>query len=73
MDICKHFVTNLKYYRVKAGMSQTDYAKKIDTTQQCISFWETGEKIPHLQELPRIAGGLGITVTALLGLEHEQL
>lgn len=39
-------VSNLSRYRKEKGFSQTELAKKMNVTQQCVSSWQTGRTIP---------------------------
>jgi len=34
--------SNLSRYREEIGLSQTELARKMNVTQQCISSWQTG-------------------------------
>lgn len=34
--------SNLSRYREERGLSQTELARKMNVTQQCISSWQTG-------------------------------
>lgn len=37
----------LKELRIKAGLSQSDLAKKLNVHQTAVSQWETGKKRPR--------------------------
>jgi transcriptional regulator with XRE-family HTH domain len=55
--------------RVRAGMTQTDLAKKASTTQARISEIERGEGNPTLETLARLANALGSNVDATAFLQ----
>lgn len=42
-------------YRVKARLRQSEAAEKIGVRQSTISEWETGKKLPKIENLLKIA------------------
>lgn len=48
--------------RKRAGMNQSDLAKKMGVTQSQISQWETGYVIPRQENIFEIADALGCEV-----------
>lgn len=71
------FGNNFKKYRKKRGISQKEFAQKLlDSTGKTltltsISNYETGLHMPPPQILPAIAEILGVSISALFGLEKK--
>lgn len=59
------FPDRLRAYRRSQGWTQQELARKWDYSFEAISAWERGKRNPSSQEIPRIAG--------LLGMEPEEL
>lgn len=59
----------LKELRTERCLSQTELAKKIETTQRNLSNWENGINEPDFETLIRIADVFQVTTDYLLGLE----
>lgn len=57
--------TTIRTYRKKAGLSQIDLAKLLNTTQTNISFIETKRQYPDIKEAEKIAEILHVTIGAL--------
>lgn len=62
----------IKSVRERCGLSQEQFAERIDITNQYVSMMETNRKTPSWRMLCRMAGGLGIEVAQLVG-EAESL
>ncbi len=60
------FGHNLKKYRTEKGFSQSDLAKKLFVSRQCVSKWESGKTQPDLQMLTQLSELLDVTVDALI-------
>lgn len=45
----------LKEYRQRAGLSQSELADMLGTTQATVQRWETSRHIPRQREMQRIA------------------
>lgn len=56
----------LKELRQKKGLSQLRLATELNTTQNTISRYETGEREPGIAELIKIAAYFGVSVDYLL-------
>ena len=52
--------------RKKAGLTQSDVAKKLGITEASVSQWETGSTHPSTKRLFEIAQLYGCTVDELL-------
>lgn len=62
------FAKTLKKLRTAAGLSQEELAHALGYPGQSrISNYERGERTPSLDELPAIAGALGVEIAQLLG------
>lgn len=57
----------LKELRKKKGISQLRLATDLNTTQNTISRYETGEREPGIDELIKIADYFNISVDYLVG------
>lgn len=55
------FGKNLKMLRKESKISQVDFARLLNTTQQRVSEWETDKVEPSLYNLLRIIKVLGTT------------
>ena len=67
----KTFGENLKYFRKISKISQRDFAKKMQTTQQRISEWECNKVEPSLYNIMKILKIFDITFEELTdGIEE---
>ena len=57
----------LKELRKKKGVSQLRLATELNTTQNTISRYETGEREPGIDELIKIADYFNVSVDYLIG------
>ena len=57
----------LKELRKKKGISQLRLATDLNTTQNTISRYETGEREPGIGELIKIADYFNVSVDYLIG------
>ncbi len=57
----------LKELRKKKGLSQLRLATDLNTTQNTISRYETGEREPGIAELIKIADYFNVSVDYLIG------
>lgn len=57
----------LKELRNKKGISQLRLATELNTTQNTISRYETGEREPGIDELIKIADYFNVSVDYLIG------
>ena len=60
----------LKELRRKKGISQFRLATDLNTTQNTISRYETGEREPGIAELIKIADYFNVSVDYLIGIEE---
>ncbi|MBE7061172.1 MAG: helix-turn-helix transcriptional regulator [Clostridiales bacterium] len=59
----------LKEHREKLGLSQSAVAKKIKTSHQNISRWESGKFLPSIDFCIKLADLYGISLDDLVGRE----
>lgn len=61
--------------RKKQGLSQEQFAEKVNVSRQAVSNWERGVAIPDVATLDRIASIFEIDLTALVGgtIESENI
>ncbi len=57
----------LKEIRKKRGISQLKLAMDLNTNQNTISRYETGEREPGINELIKIAEYFGVSIDYLVG------
>ena len=57
----------IKELRKKKGLSQLRLAMELNTTQNTISRYETGEREPGIDELIKIADYFHVSVDYLIG------
>ena len=48
-------MTAIRKLRIEKGLSQAALAREIQTTQQLVSKWETGDEMPRSKWLPDLA------------------
>ena len=58
-------MNNIKEFRKKLKLSQSDIAKIIEVKQNTVSQWETGERIPSVLQGIKLAKILETTVESL--------
>ena len=57
----------LKYQREINGLSMLELAKKINTSHQNISRWESGTTLPNIDFCVQLADFYGISLDELIG------
>lgn len=60
------FSKNLRYYRLKAGLTKKALAEASGLTPMAITHYEAGERKPAMESLTAIAGVLGVSLADLL-------
>ena len=70
-DLKSTLATNLKAFRLRAGFTQSDLARKAGTLQPRVAVMESAQDstLPRLEWLARVAKALGVTVSTLLAEE----
>lgn len=59
----------IQKYRSKVGITQSDLAKKLGVSANCVSAWEVGRNEPNMGMVAKMAKIFGCTVSDLMGLE----
>ena len=72
MDIVKVFGTNLRKYRLALGVSQEKFAEMCDLHRTYISDIERFRRSIALENIQKIADGLGIETYKLFIEEEKQ-
>ena len=58
---------NIRSYRKKNNLSQDELAEKIGVSRQSVSFWETGQTQPTLDNIISLSKIFNISSDELLG------
>lgn len=61
---------NIKKYRHRKEMTQSQLASVFDVSEQAVSRWENGNTYPDITLLPALADYFGITIDELMGMEN---
>ena len=56
----------IKFFRKKAGLSQSDLAQKMNVVQGTVSLWESGKRSPSLEDIIKLSEILSISPENLL-------
>lgn len=60
---------NIQMYREKKGLTQTEFAKRINIKNTRLSNWENGQNYPPADYIGKICEALDISASELLGLK----
>ena len=60
------FCRNLRARRIEAGLTQVDLAKRLGVSQPSVAQLETGEYVPSLDIVDRVAKALRVPPETLL-------
>jgi len=61
------FGERLKALRERAKVSQTELAKGVHLSKAIVARWEQGQTSPTLENMHRVAGFFGVTLSELVG------
>lgn len=73
MTASEIFATNLRQFRVMAGITQKELADMIGIDKTAISLWETQKSNPSLFNIENAAIALGVPITRLLDKDIAEL
>lgn len=59
-------MTGLAKLRADKNLTQTELALKIGVTQQAVSQWESGKKLPKSRYVKKLAVALSVTTDEVL-------
>ncbi len=62
----------LRTLRNERNLSQDRLAKKVSVTRASIATYESGNRLPSLYVLVRLARALGVTTDYLLGVSNDK-
>lgn len=62
---------NIRLLRKELGLTQSDLAKDLNTTQDTISLWELGKSYPDILSLVKLSKLFNVSTDFLLGLNDE--
>ena len=71
-EINQNLAKNLAYYRKASGWTQAELAEKINYSDKSVSKWESGNGVPDLYILLRLAELYGVTLNDLVGGETPE-
>lgn len=63
---------NIEQLRVKNGMKQDEFAKRLIVSRPTVSNWEQGKDMPTTDQLMKIAQEFHVSIDELLGLKQKQ-
>ena len=67
------FSKNLKYFRLKKGLTKKALADKVNVSPMAISNYENGKRKPDMEILKSLAGALEVRVSDFLAMRSETL
>lgn len=70
-EIRKNVADNIAALRTSCGMTQAQFAEKLNYSDKAISKWERGESVPDVAILKQIADLFGVTVDWLIAPHGE--
>lgn len=62
---------NIKTLRKETGLTQEEFAIRLNVVRQTVSKWEKGLSVPDAEMLQKIAEVLEVGVTELLGVPND--
>ena len=65
------FNQKLKELRCAKGLTQEQFARRINVSKGAVAMWETGKRIPDTDMLKTISRFFRVTVDELIGNEHK--
>lgn len=65
-SLAGRFAFNVRRLRARADISQEELAFRADIHRTQVSLIESGERLPRLETLVKLAGALGVTTNDLV-------
>ncbi|MGX4685598.1 helix-turn-helix domain-containing protein [Vagococcus sp. JNUCC 83] len=62
---------NIKTYRIKESLTQTELAEIVGVSKSSVSKWETNQTYPDIDLLPKLATIFGISIDELIGYQQS--
>ncbi len=66
-----HLAENLTQLRRNKGITQEKLADFLGVSKASVSKWETGQSLPDIAQLPRLAAFYDVSIDALMGYEPQ--
>ena len=63
---------NLKYLRKEHGLSQEEFAEKLNVSRQTVAKWENGDNLPDIENCKMIASYFDTTIDNLVYYSFEE-
>lgn len=74
MDHIKQIVAkNIADLRRNGGLTQLEFAEKLNYSDKAVSKWERGDSLPDVSVLKQIADLFGVTLDYLVSEDHKAL
>lgn len=67
------FYEQIRKFRIGAGLTQADFARKLHLTRASVNSWEAGLSLPSLQSVVDIAELFSVTTDTVLGVNHKYI
>lgn len=58
-------MNNIKYYRLRKGLSRSQLADKVGVTEKAVGNYETGAREPRMDTAKKLANELDTTIDSL--------
>ena len=65
------FSRNLKYYRLKSGMTKKELAEKAGISAMSVTYYENGDRKPGMETMKALAGALNVRVSDFLAVRGQ--
>ena len=69
----KNLEENIQNLRQSQGLTQVELGKRLNVSKQCISNWESGNVMPSVDMLVKIAKFFNVSTDYMLGLETKNI
>ena len=56
--------------REKAGMTRSSFAERVNTDEETVTLWESGEKLPSAEEFYRMSKLFGVSMESFFVLAN---
>ena len=63
---------NIKEYRMQAGFTQSELAKRMNVSQNAVSSWETDRTEPNFEQAYKLCGILNVDISTLTGTQPSK-
>lgn len=63
-----HFAQEIQRQRVLHDLTQQELAEKLHCTVRCVQKWESGESLPRIDALYKLAQVFSVSMDTFLGM-----